>query len=115
MASTRGIAVHFGLSFRYLGNPRGAGAATNCEGELGTEDSYFGVWSLRQPGDTPPRWKFGGPHGIIRQPRGVTLDPAHKNVIVTDKRVNAVLTWYFPEMFWQESLESVSAEFPALG
>ena len=68
-------------------------------GELGTEDSYFGVWSLRKPGDTPPLWKFGGPNGIIRQPRGVTLDVAHKSVIVTDKRVNAVLTWYFPEMF----------------
>jgi hypothetical protein len=68
-------------------------------GELGTEDSYFGVWNLRKLGDTPPVWKFGGPHGIVRQPRGVTLDPAHKSVIVTDKRVNAVLTWYFPEMF----------------
>jgi len=68
-------------------------------GELGTEDSYFGVWSLKRLGDAPPLWKFGGPHGIIRQPRGVTLDVAHKSVIVTDKRVNAVLTWYFPEMF----------------
>ena len=68
-------------------------------GEMGTEDSYFGVWSLKKFGDTPPLWKFGGPNGIIRQPRGVVLDPAHKSVIVTDKRVNAVLTWYFPEMF----------------
>jgi hypothetical protein len=68
-------------------------------GELGTEDSYFGVWSYAKYGDQPPLWKFGGPHGIIRQPRGVTLDPAHRSVIVTDKRVNAVLTWFFPEMF----------------
>jgi hypothetical protein len=57
------------------------------------------VWSLKKPGDTPPMWKFGGPHGVVRQPRGVALDPAHKEVIATDKRVNAVLTWYFPEMF----------------
>jgi len=68
-------------------------------GELGTEQSYFGVWSLKKFGDQPPLWKFGGPNGLIRQPRGVTLDAAHKSVIVTDKRVNAVLTWYFPEMF----------------
>ena len=68
-------------------------------GELGTEESYFGVWSLKNLGDSPPLWKFGGPHGIIRQPRGVALDSSHKNVIVTDKRVNAVLTWYLPEMF----------------
>jgi hypothetical protein len=54
--------------------------------------------ALRRLGDTPPVWKFGGPHGIVRQPRGVTLDPAHKSVIVIDKRVNAVLTWYFPEV-----------------
>jgi hypothetical protein len=68
-------------------------------GPLGTEDSYIGVWDYGKYGDTPPLWKFGGPHGIIRQPRGVTLDVAHKSVIVTDKRVNAVMTWYFPEMF----------------
>jgi hypothetical protein len=68
-------------------------------GELGTEDSYFGVWNYSKYGDTPPLWKFGGPNGIIRQPRGVTLDVQHKSVIVTDKRVNALLTWYFPEMF----------------
>lgn len=68
-------------------------------GELGTEESYFGVWNYSKFGDQPPLWKFGGPHGIIRQPRGVTLAPAHKEVIVTDKRVNAILTWYFPEMF----------------
>lgn len=42
---------------------------------------------------------FAGPQGIARPPRGVTLAPAHKEVIVTDKRVNAVMTWYFPEMF----------------
>ena len=29
-------------------------------GELGTEDSYFGVWSIRKFGDTPPLWKFEG-------------------------------------------------------
>jgi hypothetical protein len=68
-------------------------------GELGTEDSYFAVYSLKNLGDSPPLWKFGGPHGIVRQPRGVALDPTHKDVIVTDKRVNAVLTWYLPEMF----------------
>jgi len=68
-------------------------------GELGTEDSFFGVWNYGKFGDHPPLWKFGGPNGIIRQPRGVTLIPAHKEVIVTDKRINAVMTWYFPEMF----------------
>jgi hypothetical protein len=31
--------------------------------------------------------------------RGVDLDPKNKSVIVTDKRLNAVLTFSFPEMF----------------
>ncbi len=68
-------------------------------GELGTPNSYFGVWSYAKYGDVPPIWKFGGPNQLIRQPRGATVDPAHKSIIVTDKRVNAVITWYFPEMF----------------
>ena len=32
-------------------------------------------------------------------PRGVTLNPKHKELIVSDKRLNAVLTFYFPELF----------------
>jgi len=67
-------------------------------GELGTPDSYFGVWSYAKYG-VPPIWKFGGPNQLVRQPRGATVDPAHKTVIVTDKRVNALITWFFPEMF----------------
>jgi len=35
----------------------------------------------------------------LRMVRGVNLDPKNKSVIVTDKRLNAVLTFYFPEMF----------------
>ena len=31
--------------------------------------------------------------------RGVALDPKHKLVIVSDKYVNAVLTYSFPEVF----------------
>jgi hypothetical protein len=27
------------------------------------------------------------------------LNPNHKELIVTDKRVNAVITYYFPEIF----------------
>jgi hypothetical protein len=31
--------------------------------------------------------------------RGVAVNPNHKEVIITDKRLNAILTYYFPELF----------------
>ena len=33
------------------------------------------------------------------KPRGVTYDEKHKEVIVSDMRLNAVLTFSLPEMF----------------
>jgi len=42
---------------------------------------------------------LGGPKGVLRMPRGIALDPKHKNMLVSDKRLNAVLTFNFPEMF----------------
>lgn len=63
------------------------------------ENVWVGVWSLNDSGDVPPRWKIGGPSGSLRDPRGVTLDPEHKTVIVTDKVLNAVMTYSYPELF----------------
>ena len=36
---------------------------------------------------------------MLRQPRGVVLDPKNKALIVSDKYLNAVITYYFPEVF----------------
>jgi hypothetical protein len=58
-----------------------------------------GVWSIHDRGDVPPRWMIGGPNGMLVQIRGVALDPKHKSVIVSDKRLNALLTYSFPEIF----------------
>ena len=33
------------------------------------------------------------------EPRGVTLNPKHKEIIATDKPLNAIFTFYFPAMF----------------
>ena len=55
--------------------------------------------SIEDNGDVPPRWRVGGPKGVLLMPRGVALDPKHKELIVSDKRLNAVLTFSFPEMF----------------
>jgi hypothetical protein len=62
-------------------------------------NNFVGVWSIHDNGDVPPRWTIGGPNGVLRQIRGITLDPEHKNVIVSDKYLNAILTFNFPEIF----------------
>jgi DNA-binding beta-propeller fold protein YncE len=66
----------------------------------GGEDAmggYVGVWSLHASGDVPPEWTIG--KGILQQVRGLTLDPANKSVLVSDKYYNGVLTFALPEMF----------------
>jgi hypothetical protein len=75
---------------------RGTGSESN---EMATDDCFVGIWSTEDNGDVPPRWRVGGPKGILRMVRGVALDPKNQNIIVTDKRLNAVLTFNFPAMF----------------
>jgi hypothetical protein len=60
---------------------------------------YVGVWSIHDNGNVPPRWRVGGPGGMLRNIRGVALDPKNKSVIITDKDLNGILTYYFPEVF----------------
>ena len=74
--------------------------------EVGSRESAFdssgafvGIWNLTDDGDVPPRIRIGGPNGPLKQPRGVALDPAHKNILVSDKVLNAVLTYHYPELF----------------
>jgi hypothetical protein len=61
--------------------------------------NFVGVWSIHDNGDVPPRWTIGGPNAVLRQVRGIALVPAEKSVIVSDKYLNAVLTFSFPEIF----------------
>jgi hypothetical protein len=62
-------------------------------------DNYVGVWSVNDNGDVPARWRIGGPNSTLRQVRGIALDVKNKNVIVSDKYLNAVFTFNFPEIF----------------
>ncbi len=61
--------------------------------------SYLGVWSYAESSDGPPLYTIGGPGGIFEMPRGVTLDVKNKSIIVSDKRLNSVLTFSMPELF----------------
>ena len=60
---------------------------------------FVGVWSIYDNGEIPPRWTIGGPNGLLKDARGITVDPKNKNVIVSDKTLNAVLTFHLPEAF----------------
>jgi len=59
---------------------------------------YVGVWSVYDNGEVPPRFTIGGP-GLLQDVRGVAIDIRNKNVIVTDKTLNSILTFNVPEAF----------------
>jgi hypothetical protein len=64
------------------------------------EGTFVGVWSVNDDGDLPARWKIeGNAKHIMKKPHGIALDPNHKEIVVADMRLNALLTFYFPEIF----------------
>ena len=68
--------------------------------EMEPEGAFIGVWRLDDNGDVPPRWKIPvGPRSTLKKPRGAVLIPKYKELIVADMRLNAILTFYFPEIF----------------
>jgi len=66
---------------------------------LDYDGSFVGVWGFRDSGNVPPRWTIGGPFQLLKQPRGMDVDVANKTILISDKRLNAVLTYSFPEIF----------------
>ena len=63
------------------------------------EGVFVGIWNITDNGDVPPRWKIAGPGSTMLKPRGVAINAKDKEVLVGDMRMNAVLTYYFPEIF----------------
>ena len=63
------------------------------------DGAFGGIWSVKDNGDVPPRCTIGGPNGMLKQPRGIDLDAKNKTVIISDKALNAVLTYHGPERF----------------
>lgn len=64
---------------------------------------YVGVWSIEDSGAAPPHFTIGGPDGTLRKPRGLDLDPKNNAVIISDKALNAVLTYELPAVFDRNS------------
>ena len=68
--------------------------------DMEPKGAYVGIWTIDDNGDVPPRWKINASaKSEMKKPRGVVLDPKHKELIVADMRLNSVLTYYFPEIF----------------
>jgi hypothetical protein len=64
------------------------------------EGVFIGVWHINDKGDAPPRFKIGGTvKGVMLKPRGVTINPKYKELLVADMRLNAILTYSVPELF----------------
>jgi len=68
---------------------------------------YVGVWGIDDNGEVPPRYTVGGPKGMLQKPRGLDLDPKHNAVIVSDKALNAVLTYEMPQIFKATASDAV--------
>jgi DNA-binding beta-propeller fold protein YncE len=62
-----------------------------------TPVDYVGVWSEDDNGDVAPRYTIAKGH--LYMPRGLTLDPKKKTVIVSDKYLNSVMTFSLPELY----------------
>lgn len=68
--------------------------------EMEPDDAFVGVWSIYDDGDVPPLYKIAvGPESTLKKPFGLVLNEKHKELIVSDMRQQAVLTFYFPEIF----------------
>lgn len=66
---------------------------------FGVGPGYVGVWRIEDEGKVPPRYTIGGPNGKLVDPRGVTIDGRNNTVIISDKYLNAVLTYSVPVLF----------------
>ena len=75
-----------------------AGTVEELQGRYDLED-YVGVWSVFDDGDVPPRWTIGGPNLILKDARGIALDPERQDVYVSDKTINALFRFHVPEAF----------------
>jgi hypothetical protein len=65
-----------------------------------TPGAFLGVWTYDDNGDIPPKWKIPvGSKTTLKKPFGVTLNPKNKEIIISDMRLNSVLTFSVPEIF----------------
>lgn len=69
------------------------------QGDVEPPRVFVGIWSLDDHGDVPPKWTIAGDVSTLRKPFAVALNPEHKEIYVTDMRLNGVMTFSVPEIF----------------
>jgi hypothetical protein len=76
-------------------------ASSHVSGESGSQQlnnvGHVVVYHVDDRGDVPPRMTIG--RGFVKVPRGVALDPEMKNMVVSDKIGNRLVTFHLPEVF----------------
>jgi hypothetical protein len=60
---------------------------------------FVGAWSLDDDGDVAPKFAIGGEQSTMKKSFSVALDSDHQDVIVSDMRLNGVMTFHVPEVF----------------
>jgi hypothetical protein len=63
----------------------------------GAGGQSVGVWTVNDSGNAPARFRIG--QGVLLEMRALAVDAKNKSVIITDKELNAVMTWHVPEVF----------------
>ena len=84
------------------GDGAGSGRLAAAQNGLifaGVRGGAVGVWHVNDSGDAPARFKIG--EGVLLEMRGLAIDAEHQSVVITDKQLNAVMTWHVPEVFAQ--------------
>ena len=63
-------------------------------------NAFLGIWTYDDNGDVAPKWMIPiGPKTTLKKPFGVVLNPKNKEIIISDMRVNGVMTFSVPEIF----------------
>ena len=103
-------------SFLLHGTERGAGGGSGYDAdpmEKKGNGTFVRVWNIDDRGNVPPRreWRIMGPQKSLWGPEETgaegdwssisagTLDPKNKSLILKSKPLNAIFTYYFPELF----------------
>ncbi len=66
--------------------------------------SYIAAWQVDDESHAPPRFTIGKP-GFFGRGMELALDPRNKAIIVSDKDLNAVLTFEVSDVFSRGSAE----------
>ncbi len=65
----------------------------------GARVPYIGVWNYSDNGDVPPHTVIKGDGTELGRPRGLALNPEHKELHVVDMVKNSLFTYAFPSIY----------------